>query len=337
MAINSYANVNLNSVHDVNIYDTYNNARLLDCKTPAIKGIPHVFFTTPLLNLQKENCYRDPFLSNMYYFHSDWLKALHYNGSVGTTNNNILGTSSPFIKLFYNSATNFQTKDHSSRTMEVGETYYGFKLTLPSTNVDSIIGDEISIEFYDWDKLPLLNTMYAWYLYHNKVRRGELNPQREYIKNKILDYTSSIYYFITEMDGTTIQYYAKYTGVVPISVPFSQFSSEYNDHDVIKFPVNFVYSFKEDMNPEILLDFNKTSNGNVRDLSGYYNLVDASGGHIYNDGDLPITYLQCPTNDATTAFDKTGYNHPLIIHGSYVNPANNVVNQTPDYRLVFTT
>lgn len=336
MAISSYANVKLSSIHDVDMHNTFNNRRLLDLETPVVKGIPHIFFTTPFLNLSEANCYRDPFLANMYFFHPSWLKALHYNGASGSTNENILGTSSPFMKLLYNSATNFQTKDNTSRTQEVGETYYGYKLTLPSSNVDSIIGDDLSIEFYDWQGLPVLNTIYAWYLYHNKVRRGELNPQREHIKNRILDYTSSIYYFVTDMDNTTIQYYCKYTGVVPISVPFSQFSSEYNDHDVIKFPVNFVYSFKEDMNPEILLDFNKVTRGDVRDLNTYYNSVDSHGGVMYNENNLPVSYLKSPTNDGITEFDKTGYKSPMVIHGSYVNDINNVIHQTPDFRLVFT-
>lgn len=331
--VSPYSTVTLKSIHDVDLHKTFNNKRLLDTEMPVVKGIPHIFFTTPMLNLSEANCYQDSYLANMYAFHPSWLSALSYGANNSTAN---LATSSPFIKLLYNSAVSFEVKDASSKTQEVGETYYGFKLTLPSSNVDSIIGDELSIEFVDWFGLPVLNTIYSWFVYHNKIRRGQLNPTRESIKRRILDYTSSIYYFLTDMDGTTIQYYAKYTGVVPISVPFSQFSTNYNDHDIIKFPVNFVYSFKEDMNPEILTDFNKVANGRALSLEEYYSVVDSFGGNVFNEGNLPVKYLQSPTDDSLTEYNKTGYLRPMVIHGSYVNDKNNVVRQSPDFRLVFT-
>lgn len=383
LAITSYANVTLTTVHDVDMFETFNNQRLLNNETPAIKGIPHVFFTTPMLNLAEDNCFRDSYLSSMYTFHPEWLGKLSYGGNDGSAK---VSTVSPFIKILYNSATNFEPKDATSKTIEVGETYYGYKLTLPASNVDSVVGDDFTVEFYDWKGLPVLNMLYSWFVYHNGVRRGTLNPKLETIRNRELDYVSSVYYFVTDMDGSTLLYWCKYTGVVPTSIPFSQFSSNYNDHDVIKFPVTFTYSFKEDMNPEILTDFNKIVSGWMHNLEGYYanaqaiesakdlaagslglsvgmlggvaggllggplgagivggitgavtnSIVSTNLDQIYQDRDtLPVKYMETPTNDMTSEFDKNGYNIPAIIYGSYV-PSDGIMRQTPTYRLVFT-
>lgn len=239
------------------------------------------------------------------------------------------------MRIMYNSANNFQTKDATAKTQEVGETYYGYKLTLPSSDVDSIVGDELTIEFTDWSFLPVLNIMYAWFKYHTGVRRGKLNPARDSILNRVLDYTSSIYYIMTDMDNSNILYYAKYTGVVPISVPFSQFSSNYNDHDILSFPINFVYSFKEDMNPEILLDFNKVASGRARSLNNYWSDIDGAGGSFFDDNNLPVKYLSTPNNDGKTPYDLNGYSRPMIIHGAYV-AEDGKLRQTANYRLVFT-
>lgn len=318
-----------NFIRDVNKNDAYNNLRLLNLDDAQVMGIPHIFFSTPMLNLTEPNIAQDSFLYNMYFFHPSWLKQLSYgSGEIQTT--------SPFIKMFYNSATSFNTKDATSKTVEVGETYYGYRLTLPSSNVDSIVGDELTIEFLDWQGLPVLNMLNAWFVYHNKVRRGQLVPDRTFIKSRMLDYVSSIYYIVTAMDNSTILYYAKYTGVVPISVPFSAFSTTYTNHDILKYSVNFVYSFKEDLTPDIITDFNKTANGRGMTLENYYAAADANGGYIYDTGNLPVEYYKCPNNDALTPYEQTGYTRVKIVHGSYVPDGATKLQQSPDYRLVFT-
>lgn len=248
---------NVDFIKDVNLYTKYNTNRLLDCVDFAVKGIPYIFFTTPMMNMTTNNCGQDSFLTYMQSTHPDLLSMLSY----GSSSNNKHATTSPFIKLLSNLSRSFEPKDASSKTKEVGENFVGVKLTLPSSNVDSYVGDEFSIRFNDMRELPMLKLLNAWFVYHNNVRKGVISPTEDAIENHYIDYLSSVFFFVTEMDGETIQYWSKYTGVAPINVPFSNFSSEWSNHDLIEYSASFVYSFKEDMNPDTLVDFNKVSTG----------------------------------------------------------------------------
>lgn len=317
-----------NFIGDIDNFNTFNNQRLLSEEMPSVVGIPHIFFTTPMLNLDANNCLADGFLSGMYRLHEKWLGSLSYSGS--STSPTAISTTSPFIKILYNSAMDFQSKDMISKTKEVGETYYGYKETLPSADVDSIVGDELTISFVDWQGLPVLNILNAWFIYHNNVRRGRFNPSINAIEYSYLDYVSSIYYFVTDMDGQTLQYWAKYTGVVPINVPFSAFSSSYNNHDVLKYSVNFVYSFKEDMNPDILLDFNDVANGRSTPIN--YNNYNVDGHHGIQTG-----YQSAKGNAGdfvTTEFQKNGATKPEIVLTSRTLDTG-VITGTPKFRLLF--
>lgn len=250
-------------IKDVNMKTQYNTKRLLHNETMEVRGIPHIFITTPMLNLTQENIDRDSYLSYLSTTQPDVLSMLSY----GKGN---FSTSSPFIKMLTNYAMSFDTKDSVSKTKEIGETFYGYKITIPGADVDSIVGDEVSIKYRDGSGLPVLNLHKAWFDYHNKVRRGLLAPSRDAILNHYLDYTSSIYFFLTEMDGTTLQYWCKLTGIVPINVPYSVFGGEWNSHELIEYTIQYVYSFKEDMDPSILLDFNKLNSDNKQGLEINY-------------------------------------------------------------------
>ena len=313
---------------DIDKMNYYNNKRLLVDEMPSIVGIPHIFFTTPMMNLNSRNCMSDGFMAYMYKMRMPLLSSLSASKN---RDGNCCYTTSPFIKLLYNSATSFSASDMISKTKEVGETYYGYKETLPASNVDSINGDELSINFLDWKDLPVLNLINAWFIYHNKVRRGEFDPMQAAINLSYLDYVSSIYYFVTEMDGETLQYWAKYTGVVPINVPFSAFSSQYTDHEVINYSINFVYSFKEDMNPDILLDFNDVSNGK----SGLLNFGDWNGEEHHT---MKTGYQKASKNPdyVSTEYEKNGYDHPEIVLTGRTN-SSGVVTSKPRFKLKFTT
>lgn len=322
-------------IKDINILEGYNSKRILRDEMPEVRGIPHVFFTTPMLNIQADNCMQDSFMAYMYRMRANLLSTLSY-GNTGT--NGYLGTTSPFIKLLYNSATNFDVKDSVAKTKEVGETFYGYKEYLPSSNVDSIAGDEFTVNFLDWQDLPVLNVINAWYTYVTKVRRGELYPNNNAIKNNYLDYVSSVYYFVTSMDGSTLQYWCKLTGVAPISVPYSSFSSDYATHDVLKYPVNFLYSFKEDMNPDILLDFNKTSLG-INQLINYGTYQDSITS-VGNASAFPSGFLREANEYDSTEYEKNGYNHPYIGYMAYTHcdgttNENGYGNQKPTFKLLF--
>lgn len=307
---------------DTNPFTEYNTKRLLHQREFGVKGIPYIFFTTPMLNLTKANCDSDSFLSYMASMNPEVLSLLNY----GTATDSMYATASPFIKLLSNTAMSFDAKDSVSKTKEVGETFYGYKLTLPAADVDSIVGDEISIKFRDLPGLPVLNLHKAWFDYHNAVRRGHLVPNREAITNHYIDYASSIYYFLCGMDGQTIEYFCKLTGVAPINVPYSTFSSDWQSHELVEYNVQYVYSFKEDMNPEILLDFNKLATGSP-DLS--INFKNNNGTSLIPAGTQKIGYdFQIPENNMSV-YQKSPKTLPMIVL------SNNSWEDKQKFKLVF--
>lgn len=309
-------------LRDTNLLTEYNTKRLLHRTEFGVKGIPYIFFTTPMLNLTKDNCNADSFLSYMAAMNPELLSLLNF----GTSTDKLYATSSPFIKLLSNTAMNFNAKDSVSKTKEVGETFYGYKLTLPGADIDSIVGDEISIKYRDLPDIPVLKLHKAWFDYHNAVRRGHLVPNRDAILNHYIDYTSSIYYFLCGMDGQTIEYFCKLTGVAPINVPYSTFSSDWQSHELIEYDVQYVYSFKEDMNPDILLDFNKLASGSS-DLT--LNFKDNNGTALIPGGSQKVGFdFQIPENNKTS-YEKSPKAMPLVVL------ANNSWEDKKKFKLVF--
>lgn len=317
---------------EVNMMEEFNTNRTQVYSNAQVKGIPHIFFTTPMMNMSKENCDRNSSLLWISKSQPNVLSALSYGS--GSTSDKFF-TTSPFIKLLSNTALSFEPKDSVSKTKEVGETFYGYKLTLPSADVDSLVGDEISIKYRDIAGLPVLNLHKAWYDYHNGVRRGYIVPNRQAITNHYIDYTSSIFYFLTDMDGQTIRYWCKLTGVAPLNVPYSAFSSDWQNRDIIEYSIQYVYSFKEDMDPDIFLDFNKLVFG--KDLEMKY----TEPGESYLNSATPTSVIPGLENmdsyqsmesirKLPTAHEASGKKMPQIV------VAKDRTSEKPIFKLVYT-
>ena len=236
------------SIDPVREYDIYRKSNPVDHDV-YVKGIPYMFITTPRLNLNDTNTKRDSFLLYMKNYHSDIFNALNIENK----------KISPFIKLLTNSFRGIDGKDLASRTIDIGETFYGFKQTLPISIVDSQVGDTLTVTFEELKHLPVVKLHKLWVEYTEKVSRGLFSPSETAITKRFIDYVSSIYYFVLDFDGETILYWAKYTGAVPISVPYSSLVTNGFEHDIPELTVEYIYSYKEDMNPNILSDFNKVA------------------------------------------------------------------------------
>ncbi|WCS68341.1 hypothetical protein Goe21_02310 [Bacillus phage vB_BsuM-Goe21] len=229
-------------------YDVYRRGDPKDHDV-LVKGIPYIFITTPKLNLDKLNTRRDSFLMYLETLEPDLFNALTTNGK----------TVSPFIKILTNAFRGMDGKDLAARTIDVGETFYGYKQTLPISLVDSLVGDTTTVKFEEYKSLPIIKLHKAWVEYTENVRRGTFSPSKDAIKKRYLDYVSSIYYFLLDFDGETILYFSKYTGAVPISVPYANLATDGKEHDIPEISVEYSYSFKEDLDPAILMDFNKVA------------------------------------------------------------------------------
>jgi hypothetical protein len=89
------------------------------------------------------------------------------------------------------------------------------------------------------------------------VYRGKIVPTEDNEIQKILDYTSSVYYILTAEDGETILFWSKYFGVYPTTIPSSQYSWQHGENlSPNEIQVNFAYSWKQDFDPRDLIAFN---------------------------------------------------------------------------------
>lgn len=235
-------------VNEYNIFnkDVYNEDIL-------VKGIPKLFISITKMNFDYDNIKRNNILSEMYGNYPFLLSTMSIYGA------NSLSCSSPFIRLFSNSFQSIDGKDVAARTIDISETFYGYKQTLPISIIDSKVGDSVSIKFREYKQLPITRMINTWVEYCEQVRRGTISPTQYMMDKDEIDYTAALYYFLLDFDGETILYYSKYTGAFPMSVPYASIVAEVGSHDVVDINVEFSYSFKEDNDLAILQDFNKIS------------------------------------------------------------------------------
>jgi len=321
---------NFKLYEDLDIVNKYNPFRIHDDNHDHfVKGIPIIFFSTPKINFSEFNISKNTFFSYMYYEEAEIMKSLSY----GVSDSDKIASHSPFIKLLTNTAGSFNTKDTTARTKEVGETFYGFKQTLPAASVDSITGDEFSIKYHDYKDLPVLKMHKLWFEYAEAVRRGVMAPSKDAINKRYIDYVSSVYYFILDMDFETILFYSKYTGVAPTNLPYSVFSMEMGQRDVLEYDINYVYSYKEDLNPAILVDFNKIVTSGQ---SLYHNFTANTDSYLptTKKGQFSADELYTKLNKSTVQVEKyvDSYNKTkfkLVFDGNKIQPKTSP-NSTPN-------
>lgn len=231
-------------------YNKFNKFRIPSGE-PFISNVAYIFFTRPDLNFSQENINNSAFLS-----------ILNSNSELGKKVLSSLSTSyqgsitGPFMKILSNTVNNFETKDTSLKTLDNHENWFGLKIVTPFNFFDQIGSDSVTFSFEEYDDLRVTTLIKAWVEYMAGVKSGLFVPSERYRSEKIFDYMSSIYYFLTGIDGHSIKYFAKLTGAYPVNIPYSSFSWEKgSSNDIRKISVTFNYQIKEDMEPEILQDF----------------------------------------------------------------------------------
>lgn len=293
--------------NNINEYYAYNPYRLDQVyNDPGVKGIPIMFVTTPSLNFSQFNLEADGFLSYIAANEPHLLNFLTTSASESIVGKEV---TTPFIPILTNRFSDFNAKDIQSVTKEVGETYYGYKQLLPGILVNSKAGDTTSVTYIDNADLDILKLHKVWVDYTEHVARGTMKPSKLTITNKFIDYTCSIYLFVLDMDGETIQYFCKYTGCSPISVPYGEFSSKVGgNHEIIQYSIEYAYSYKEDMDPAILYDFNAVSRQTSTALS-------------FNEAQSILYGRQSesaePDVDILVDRDLSNLRTPIVTFGSY--------------------
>lgn len=239
-----------------NEYNYFNRFRLPGKIDPMISNVGYIFFTRPALNIAG-NVNKSSFFNSLNAngdFGKYILASLGYSG--GNKENSSL-ISGPFIKILSNSVQNFETKDVALDTETQYQDYYGHKINLPTNIVNSITSDTITINFLEYDDMRVTYLIKAWIDYIYNIKKGVFSPTDTSRKNKILDYSSSIFYFLCGPDGHSIKYYSKLTGCFPINIPYSSFSWDAGSSGTgaKNLSVSFQYQIKEDLEPAVLNDF----------------------------------------------------------------------------------
>lgn len=239
-------------------YNTYNyyNRFKVPMSDPFASNIAYVFFTKPDCNINDNIAYSN-FLTSLDSSESYGQIIL---SSVSSSYSKNKLTKSKFLNLLSNSVNNFETKDTTLKTNDVYDDFVGFRMNLPENIIESFTPDTITFSFNEYDDLRITNLIKVWVEYISNVKRGIFVPTESNRSKKILDYVSSIYFFLCGPDGCSIKYYCKLTGVYPTVIPYSSFAwDSSNGSNVTKLNVTFQYQIKEDLEPDILSDFMKIS------------------------------------------------------------------------------
>jgi len=166
---------------------------------------------------------------------------------------------SNFMPLFTNKVKGFTTTDVAMEQQEAFQTKQGFRMPIPTFKTQSEAAGSLSLPMIETPNLDVTKTLGFWINYISNVTDGTFSANPTMIKSGIIDYMSSIYYFLLEPDGRTIKYWAKYTGCWPSIIPLSQLSFNRGTPGAVEVDAQFVYTSKEDMNVAILEDFNRVS------------------------------------------------------------------------------
>lgn len=279
-----------NKINEREVYNVY-RLDLVD-EDPGVKGVPMIFITTPMLNLNEFNINTDGFLTYLHGTDPDLLNSLSFTE-----------TGKPFITLLSNRMSEFSTADLTLQTTEVGETHYGYSQNLP---LFAPTADNTNVTYVDNTNLDVLKVHKAWFDYVTYVTRGVMRPASQAITNKYIDYTASIYHFVLEMDGETIQYFDKMTGCFPTNIPYNEFSSKINNNqELIEFSIDYTYSYREYMNPSILVDFNNVSTNSA-------NLITNTEARYRQDNDVQSRNVES-TGDFLVDEDLTNLRTPMVV------------------------
>ena len=274
-----------------NNYYKFNRFQLLAETDPALNGYSYIFVTRPNLNLsapaiageiardRQYNVSRDDFFYQMYRtergrclmsylthhsFTDTGLGAGIFQGAtgiLGAEGARLFGIATPgrWIPILTNLAKSFTPKDTEIETEEIGESFIGNKLTYGRTKHKSETASSIDIEYRETQELDVLLLHKLWVDYIHNVKYGIFTTHPDSLTNRELDYVASIYYFLTDPSGSRIKYYCRYTGVYPTNVPYSSLNWTAGSSGLVDLTISYSYSFKEDMKPILLYEFDIVS------------------------------------------------------------------------------
>jgi hypothetical protein len=290
---------------DITWYSKFSRFKYNDIYNMLIQSREYVFFVKPDLHIFTPNTNTlQPVLASDTFFMDLAERYPHViqtlQKSAGPTGDII--TRSPFMTMLSNAIDNtIDLEDITATTMDGPSNAYGTSMTYRKDGWHSDEDIDISVEFRDtkWLEVYMLLKAYEEYERYNTlgyIYPPNLNGAREvgdmkhnfnsYMQNKERHDTFGIYRFVVDEDYTHLIYWAYVCGAFFTNVPRGGLN-DIKDGDGLKYTVSMKAFSVDDMNPQILANFNTL-------VSNAYGTPDASK-------EIPIWGTKPVSSDSTTA------------------------------------
>lgn len=242
----------------------YNRFKVPDTNLAHNKTFTHVFFTRPDLNLLTNGNTANSQTLN----HTDTAMLWRRNPEIFKllTDYTRCGDSNNFNMLLSNQIASISLSDETLSTTRAGKSWSDHEMSYAEQYTGRGAG-EITLSFNETSEYSIINLIKLWMTYIDNVSRGAWSPlynlsPENHVFSRALDYAASIYVFKCGPDGEDVLYWTKYYGVYPISSGASALGWDLGTPigDVPKLNITFAYSYKRDMSPISLLEFNHVAN-----------------------------------------------------------------------------
>ena len=269
---------NIYNRSDIQWYSKYNRFGCIDPYNGVTTTREYLFFTKPDLHICEPGTMTlNPELKGYKFFddllhrHPDVVKQLQSSiYSPKTSGSNV------FMTLLSNSVKNtLDLPGVSASSIDTAVNIFGTSIEYRGDGYTSDEKHTFNLEFEDTRYLELYHLFKAYEEYERLKRIGVVTPPdgnaskskskhfyTKYTQNRELHDLFGIYKFVVDEDFETIIYYAYLCGVDIETVPRDSFSDMKVDGG-LRYSVGFKAAFVEDMNPEILYDFNKLIKDNM--------------------------------------------------------------------------
>lgn len=230
----------------------------------------------------------------------------------------------PFIPVLSNLCTESSGgKDVILETEQTDANFSGNHLVYGSGINESRGPGEITLTFEDIYGSPVFYLILMWVYYIHYVAKGVCHPERNYIVNRIIDYTCSIYIFTLDTDQKTIIRATRYTGAFPKMIPFANImhTKDIDIQALSKLSIPFQYNHACPMDPILFREFNmiaecaltcRTGNGDPLNPYGVGNGREKTADALFYAMNHMIT-------EKEALFFRNSYN-PRMVPNKLLNP-----------------
>ena len=263
-------------------YYSYNRFKVPDTNLAFNRSFTHIFFTKPDLNILEFNKNSGRTAHKQCKNHTEaamvWRRYPEiFYSLVDTKRLSDSGFYHNFNMLLSNQITSFNPNDETLATIKDGKTWLEHEMVY-GDSFNGRTSGQFNCTFTETKNFDVQNMLRLWITYINNVSRGVWSPLDKHVHDRALDYASSMYMFIVGEDGESLLYWTKYYGVFPITNGANALGWQHGEENkgAPVYNIDFVYSFKKDMSPISLYEFNCAVNlDKYKDSDGKIKYVPA--------------------------------------------------------------